>query len=204
MSSSDYTALRKLSQVNALATRQPSVWFDVNTPRDATAGCFVAGPGDTGPQGPIGEYGPQGPMGPTGANGATLFTLIPASNSSNDIVFPTSNSILKTQQTLSAGIVITNEAYNTISLTFSLKGLLSSVSAGITFDKGGSLYYAFSTNSTNYLSIITTNNANQLVTIPLNILVLYSDVYTITLTNSNVIFLKNGIVINQFARTDSK
>ena len=121
MSSSDYTALRKLSQVNALATRQPSVWFDVNTPRDATASCFVTGAGDTGPQGPIGVYGPQGPMGPTGANGGTLFTLIPASNSSNDIIFPTSNSILKSQQTLSPGIVITNEAYNTISLTFSLK-----------------------------------------------------------------------------------
>ena len=52
MSSSDYTALRKISQVNTLAARQPSVWFDVNASRDANAGCFVAG-----------EPGPQGPMG---------------------------------------------------------------------------------------------------------------------------------------------
>jgi hypothetical protein len=76
MSSSDYTALRKLKQiqgackVDELGNPVSTSWYDI--PMGERQNCeLVLGTGPTGPRGQIGYTGPAGFMGYTGPAGPT-------------------------------------------------------------------------------------------------------------------------------------
>ena len=80
MSASDYTALRKLKEiqnscdVDELGDPVSSSWYDI--PMEERADCSVVlGTGPTGPIGPIGLTGYTGYTGPAGETNGGIFTI---------------------------------------------------------------------------------------------------------------------------------
>jgi len=186
MSSSDYTALRKMTQ---LTVRQPSTWYNVNSTLNNDMDCFIVGN--------TGTTISYGPTGPTGSSGPALFTFNNI-NSSSDLLFPTSNYMIKTSDTiLPYDVVITNEKYSTLVLSFQIKGNLTLLSAGVTLDRGSTFYYGFyfgpDYNNTINLHYIDGNNIAY--NVPTGISASASDVYSLMITNRTVIFLINNVQI---------
>ena len=188
MSSSDYTSLRRVMQINSNCSNGKPKYFDV----PVNINCNQ----EVGPTGPPGSIGLNGP---TGVAGPALFTFFPITNNVNSITYPTGNSIKKITDTVGPDMLLSKESYNQALLSFSVGDNIMLQSVGITFDNGLTMYYGF--NIDQYSKLYVKDNATQSVFYDP---ILTSDVFAIDILSDYVYFYKNGTLLKKVTRVDNQ